>query len=259
MTLASHAKVIANSLLLRLVPNYRNWKMRRDWDRRARAAPREMTATFDAASWDAYWASGVRDAWIILEALGAAYDPAHTVLESGCGLGRLSEALAERFRSVVGIDVSGEMVRQARALSRRRNVTYLEADGSSLRVAEDASPDVIVAWTVFRHLPRPVMESYVAEAARLLDRGLLVFEVQHRPGARQRAAPDFNTIMEREYDRDALESLRRSNGFRWATTRVLPSAEPDTETWLVVWERTVGSLDIDLQQVGGHPPVVRTP
>src|SRR3989338_1666329 len=87
VTLTSHAKVIANLLLLRPVPNYRNWKMRRDWDRRARAAPREMTATFDAASWDAYWASGERDAWIILETLGAAYDPATRSWRSAAGSG----------------------------------------------------------------------------------------------------------------------------------------------------------------------------
>ena len=45
MTLASRAKVIANALLLRPVHDFRNWKMCRDWDRRARPTPRGMKAS----------------------------------------------------------------------------------------------------------------------------------------------------------------------------------------------------------------------
>ncbi len=80
------------------------------------------------------------------------------------------------------------------------------------------------------------MEAYIAEAARLLRRGgLFVFEVEHRIAGEQRVAPDFNTITEREYSREDLQSLATMNGFQWVTTKVLPSHWPGAEIWLMLW------------------------
>jgi SAM-dependent methyltransferase len=48
-----------------------------------------------------------------------------TALDFGCGVGRLTQALAERFGHVIGLDVAPSMVELARAHERSGgNVTY---------------------------------------------------------------------------------------------------------------------------------------
>lgn len=47
----------------------------------------------------------------------------HDALEFGCGLGRITRALAARYDRVVGVDISTEMLERARALGTRRPTT----------------------------------------------------------------------------------------------------------------------------------------
>jgi len=61
------------------------------------------------------------------------------VLEIGCGAGRVTRALADLFGQVHGIDVSGEMVRQARqALGGLPNVFLYQNNGKDLSVLPPA-------------------------------------------------------------------------------------------------------------------------
>jgi SAM-dependent methyltransferase len=113
------------------------------------------------------------------------------VLEIGCGAGRVTRALAGRFGEVYGVDISGEMVRQASlALADRPNVRVLQNSGKDLSVLGDLVFDFAFSSIVFQHIPsRDIVENYVREVHRLLRPGGL-FKFQVQGDATLRTAPD---------------------------------------------------------------------
>jgi len=105
------------------------------------------------------------------------------VLDFGCGAGRLSQALAEHADEVVGLDVSAPMLETARALDRSdgRCSFVLSAD-ADLRAFPDGSVDLVYSERVLQHLPRPVLETYLAEFVRVLaPGGVAVLHCTTRP------------------------------------------------------------------------------
>src|SRR5690242_3397514 len=72
--------------------------------------------------WDAaeFFRTGVDEIRLILDRVAAAgLTPRRTrALDFGCGVGRLTQALAAQFDHADGVDISTEMVEQARALNR---------------------------------------------------------------------------------------------------------------------------------------------
>jgi len=102
--------------------------MRRDWDARARENARHYVATGrDQWTDDDFFASGEKAVAeeILTDMINICQgkDPASMrVLEIGCGAGRLTRALSNLFGEVHAVDISKEMVAQARhALADRPN------------------------------------------------------------------------------------------------------------------------------------------
>ena len=91
------------------------------------------------------------------------------MIEIGCGIGRLTRALAHRAGRVVGIDVSKEMIERARlALADLANVDLLVGNGSDLAGVADASMDVAYSFIVFQHIPDPAVTcDYIEEIGRV--------------------------------------------------------------------------------------------
>jgi ubiquinone/menaquinone biosynthesis C-methylase UbiE len=103
------------------------------------------------------------------------------VLEIGCGAGRVTRALAQVFGRVYGVDISGEMVRQAaEALKNFPQAQVLQNNGTDLRVLGKIRVDFAFSSIVFQHIPsRDVIENYVREVYRLLrPGGLFKFQLQ---------------------------------------------------------------------------------
>ena len=146
--------------------------MRDYWDARAQenaAFYVDTTCDYDAPDMEQFFETGNE---VVREALlDAPVQPAVRVraLEIGPGLGRICRALAPHFDQVVGLDVSAEMVRQARELVDDPNVTFEVGDGITLQPVQDASVDFVVTFTVLQHLPdRSAIVGYLREAARVL-------------------------------------------------------------------------------------------
>ena len=107
------------------------------------------------------------------------------VLDLGCGIGRLTAALAPRCRSVVGLDVSAGMV--AEALRRHPALRFEQTDGQGLDRG-DRSLDLILAVDSFPYIVQNGAETiarYVAGAARALRPGgaLVVLNLSYRDDA----------------------------------------------------------------------------
>jgi SAM-dependent methyltransferase len=136
--------------------------MRRTWD--ALAGAEKSVYVGDPAT-------GARELAGLLGRLGA--DPRGGVcVEVGCGPGRMTGALAERFDDVLALDVSPAMLERARAEVTAPNVRFLAVSGERLDGVPDAVADVLVCYLVLQHLPaRRVVVSYLAEFARVLAPG----------------------------------------------------------------------------------------
>ena len=89
-------------------------QMKRDWDARARENARYHIATAARRTDAEFESSGARDAALFFTGIEALLGPATVALDLGCGIGRMDRYLAPRVKRLVGVDVSGEMVRRAR-------------------------------------------------------------------------------------------------------------------------------------------------
>ncbi len=103
-------------------------------------------------------------------------------VEIGCGTGYNTVWLAERAASVVALDFSEGMLRQAEARVHSPNVRFVQHDIRSRWPLADAAADLLVAMLVLEHIEH--IEAVFAEAARTLRVGGEFFLCELHP-ARQ--------------------------------------------------------------------------
>lgn len=110
-------------------------------------------------------------------------------LDFGCGVGRVTRALAPHFRHCYGVDVSAPMIAAARKLNAAfSNCEFVLNGDPDLRMFPDGHFDLIYSVLVLQHLPmRATIAAYVADLARILaPAGLLVCQIpSHIPLRRQ--------------------------------------------------------------------------
>ena len=161
--------------------------MRSFWDAKARENPMfyiHSVLDYEHPDEESFWSSGADNLDKTLDAFGVSIGPGDKVLEIGCGIGRMTRAIAARAHQVTGLDVSAEMIERARtALSDLANVNLLVGNGSDLADVGDASMDVVYSFIVFQHIPDPAITcGYVREIGRVLrPGGWTVFQVSERP------------------------------------------------------------------------------
>ncbi len=191
-----------------LLPSNQLRRMRRDWDRRARENARHYVLT-GQESWtdeEFYRAGEVtmqEDVFNDLDNICQGKNPKDmTVLEIGCGAGRVTRAFAKFFGHVYAADISREMVAQARrAVAEFPNAHVIRNNGKDLRaiggrwrrwlgLQPSISFDFAFSTMVFQHIPsRAIVENYVRETHALLrPGGLFKFQVQGSQEVERQAA-----------------------------------------------------------------------
>ena len=153
-----------------------------------------------------------------LRGLTARLDDGNAVLDIGCGAGvPIARLLAERYR-VTGVDVSAEMVLQA-----RRNVptgTFVCADIMSVRLPPSNFDAAVALYSVF-HLPR---EEHPGLFRRihgwLRPGGYLLCTLSHE-GEEGYTEPDFygTTMYWSNYGLDEYVDMLTGAGFDLLETR----------------------------------------
>lgn len=118
-------------------------------------------------------------------------------LDFGCGVGRLSQALADHFEQVVGVDIAESMIEQARRYNRHGDrVRYLVNETDRLEAPDDESVDFVYSTITLQHIPPEPAGAYIREFFRVLrPGGVAVFQVPHgkahKPGSLRARAYRF--------------------------------------------------------------------
>ena len=99
-----------------------------------------------------------------------------TVIEIGCGVGRVGKQIAPFCRKWIGCDVSPHMLElAAQRLGDLGNVELREISGFDLRPLADGLADVVYSTVVFMHLEEWDRFNYILEAYRVLRPGGRIF------------------------------------------------------------------------------------
>jgi SAM-dependent methyltransferase len=171
------------------------------WDRRAGEDPYYFVHSeqeYGRPDMEAFWGSGEEALSRLLSALGVELRQTDTVVEIGCGVGRVTRAIAARAGRILALDVSERMLELAREHNPElANVEWVHGDGASLRPVADGAADAVISHVVFQHIPDSAVSlGYVTEMGRVLGPGGwagFVFsndpaphDPGHGPGWRQR-------------------------------------------------------------------------
>jgi ubiquinone/menaquinone biosynthesis C-methylase UbiE len=93
-----------------------------------------------------------------------------TVLEIGCGVGRVLSQFAEDY-DVIGADISPNMIAKARELMQETAVRLFVVESGKLPLPENCV-DFVYSFLVFQHIQTQAeVDSYVSEAMRVLKPG----------------------------------------------------------------------------------------
>jgi SAM-dependent methyltransferase len=164
--------------------------IRQFWEQHARRDPLWAVLSDGAkrdGQWDsaAFFETGVTEIGSLLrdlDAQGIVFNRG-AALDFGCGVGRLTQALAPHFARAVGIDISPSMLDVARRRNRfPERVSYVSNQTADLRAFQDGTFDFLVSLIVLQHLPPDIGVGYLREFFRVLaPAGVLVFQLpSHR-------------------------------------------------------------------------------
>jgi ubiquinone/menaquinone biosynthesis C-methylase UbiE len=165
--------------------------MQHYWDERARENAFffvDNRLAYDDPNVQRFWERGESDLDRVLVEMDVAIGPGDTIVEVGCGVGRLTRVLATRAARVVALDVSEEMLMRAREHNPElHNVEWLRGDGTSLAGVPDASADAFISLLVFQHIPDPAITlGYIREIGRVLKpEGWAIIQFSNDPSIHQ--------------------------------------------------------------------------
>jgi 2-polyprenyl-3-methyl-5-hydroxy-6-metoxy-1,4-benzoquinol methylase len=161
-------------------------QLRQDWDDLAELDPLWAIASdpgraFNEWTHDEFFATGKRyvdDALSAVEAAGLAVHRG-AALDFGCGVGRLTRALAEEFQVCHGVDISGRMIELARQMNTHGSrCTYTVIEDGDLSWLPPATFDFVYTAEVLQHVPVEFTKAYLREFVRVLrPGGVLVFQM----------------------------------------------------------------------------------
>jgi len=127
-----------------------------------------------------FFESGVGDARLFMRALDRNeldLSRRRICLEFGCGLGRITQALAPHFDKTIAVDISAAHLALAEKHARNVGIDGIEwwHLGSVDDLEHLPSVDVIYSMIVLQHNPPPVIDRIIATFARILKPGGIAY------------------------------------------------------------------------------------
>lgn len=131
-------------------------------------------------------------------------------LDFGCGVGRLTQALGDRFEEVAGVDISSSMVERARDFNRHGpGVRYLVNTRPDLSLFQDDVFDFAYSSITLQHIPPRIGRRYVRDFFRVLrPGGVAVFQMRSGPRVEPGSLRGWLYTLNREHLRRLLQRLK---------------------------------------------------
>jgi SAM-dependent methyltransferase len=152
--------------------------VQQNWETFARTDPLWSILSEDSARgnrWDvdAFFATGRAEIDALLADLDrrAVTLPRRRAVDFGCGVGRLSQALARHFDEVVGVDISPTMIELACGYDTSGRCRFLVNASTALTGVPPATVDLVYTNIVLQHNEVPAIEAYLRSLARLVAPG----------------------------------------------------------------------------------------
>lgn len=100
-------------------------------------------------------------------------------LDFGCGIGRVTQALAEEFEIAYGVDISDKMIEIATRFNRHgEKCKYIASDMPNLKMFQDCSIDFIFSINALQHNHTDIIRNYLQEFVRVLPPGgVMLFQI----------------------------------------------------------------------------------
>lgn len=165
------------------------WHLRRTWEHLGKRDPLWAILTWSGKQgnkWqiEEFFATGRAE----VERLMANLDqiapglPKKCALDFGCGIGRVTQALTDRFNTATGVDVAASMIKLANRYNPARGrCHFVQNKSADLRRFPDDSFDLAYSRMVLQHMPPVLVRCYVPELLRVLTPGgVLVFQLPGR-------------------------------------------------------------------------------
>lgn len=144
-------------------------------------------------------------------------------LDFGCGVGRLTRAMAGYFAECCGVDISPSMIEMAQRLnSDKPNCSFVVNDQPELKQFAEGQFAFIYTSIVLQHIPVRYTKKYLMEFVRVLQPGgLLVFQVQD-----EFRAPALTRLRHKIAIRSRIKGLLSASGEEdWMDVYFIPEAE----------------------------------
>lgn len=133
-----------------------------------------------------------------------------TVLEIGCGIGRITEFLAQNFAEVFAVDISEEMIKKGRERFKNAdNINFIANNGKNYPIKNE-SIDFVFSYIVFQHMPnKKVVEENFKEIKRVLkENGIAKIQVRGLPTSK------LNWFYGPSFTRKELEKMVNKFGLK---------------------------------------------
>lgn len=92
-----------------------------------------------------------------------------TVLDLGCGIGRVGKWVAPQVRKYIGVDFSPTMIKKAQERCRHlANARFIVNDGWTLKKVAANSVDLVFCGLVFQHISKANTRAYIDEVFRVI-------------------------------------------------------------------------------------------
>jgi ubiquinone/menaquinone biosynthesis C-methylase UbiE len=148
-------------------------------------------------------------------------------LDFGCGLGRLTQALAVRFREVYGVDIAPSLIDLANRYNRYTDrCKYILNDAVDLNIFEANTFDFVYSYQTLHTMKPDLSKRYLREFVRVLaPNGMVVFQLAAEPAPTAKGrmfrllpAPMINLYRRRKYGfevygvkkQDVIETIKQS-------------------------------------------------